>query len=499
MNNRQLIGATSGVFVLGAVAFAPSLQPLPALATLVGCAGVLGIVWTSRGDEAFLAEAIDFRFWAGCLLASLLILVVGGEGHFLHATNDWLIRDAILADVALRGLPAIYNYEGVDYLLRAPLGMYMLPGLAGRFLGLFPAHLFMLAQNATLLASVLYFLAALAPARRLAVLSLFLLFAGLDIIPLAIEAYGQYVLGRGFWLASVTAAWAPWFSFSNHFTMLFWVPNHTLPAWWFAVLALMSARGKLELAPLGAILPPLALWSPLAIFFAPVFVLYLAARAPLAAIASRRNWLAAIAALLIAPILVYMTAAAEMVRSELMILREGFVSIYVLTLCVQIPHAFVVLWNWRLTPPTDRGLFIAAMFVLLVIPAYSLGPTNDFSSRCSIAPLAILAFEFALVATRIDEREQPLARLAVVAIFGIGLFGPGFEIMRALTRARFAISDCTFMQAWYDTDHSVLPANYLARVERMQPWLMRLDGARPLALSPKACWPDHPMPETIHH
>ena len=150
MNNRQLIGATSGVFVLGAVAFAPSLQALPALATLVGCAGVLAIVWTSRGDEAFLAEAIDFRFWAGCLLASLLILVVGGEGHFLHATNDWLIRDAILADVALRGLPAIYNYEGVDYLLRAPLGMYMLPGLAGRFLGLFPAHLFMLAQNATL-------------------------------------------------------------------------------------------------------------------------------------------------------------------------------------------------------------------------------------------------------------------------------------------------------------------------------------------------------------
>ena len=499
MNPRQLIGATSGVFVLGAVAFAPSLQLLPALVTLAGCAGVFAIVWTSRGDDAFLAETVDARFWAGCLLASLAVLIVGGEGHFLHATNDWLIRDAILADMALRGQPAVYAYEGADYLLRAPLGMYLLPGLAGRFLGLFPAHLFMLAQNAGLLASVLYFLASLAPARRVAVLALFLLFAGLDIIPLAIEAYGQYVLGRGFWLASVTAAWAPWFSFSNHFTMLFWVPNHTLPAWWFAVLALLAARGKLELAPMGALLPPLALWSPLAIFFAPVIVLYFVARAPIAAIANGRNWLAALAALLIAPVLIYLTAAAETVPSEWMILREGFLSIYVLTLCVQIPHVFVILWNWRLTPSTDRGLLITALLILLAIPAYSLGPTNDFASRCSIAPLAILAFEFALVATRIDEREQPLARLAVVAIFGIGLFGPGFEIMRALTRARFAISDCTFMQAWYDTDHSVMPANYLARLGRMPAWLMRLDGVRPQPFAAKACWPDHPLPATIHH
>jgi hypothetical protein len=92
-----------------------------------------------------------------------------------------------------------------------------------------------------------------------------------------------------------------------------------------------------------------------------------------------------------------------------------------------------------------------------------------------------------------------LARLAVVAIFGIGLFGPGFEIMRALTRARFAISDCTFMQAWYDTDHSGMPANYLARLGRVQPWLMRLDSVQPLPFAAKACWPDHPLPATIHH
>ena len=498
MNNRQLIGATSGVFVLGAVAFAPSLQLAPALAILVGCAGVLAIACTSGGDEAFLTERVDFRVWASCLLVSLIILVLGGEGHFLNATSDWLIRDSILADLALRGTPTVYAYGGDAYLLRAPIGMYVLPGLVGRWLGLFAAHMAMLAQNAALLASALYFLAALAPARRFAVLALFLLFSGVDIIPLGVQAFRDYQNGQGFSLPSVTAAWATWFLYLNHFTMLFWAPNHTLPAWWFGVLALLTARGKLDLAPVGAMIGPMALWSPFAIFFAPVIVLFFVARSPAAAIASR-NWLAAGAAVLFAPILIYMTAAAETVQSEWIMLRSGFATVYLLTLCVQIPQALVVIWNWRLTVATDRGLLIIGLLILLAIPVYSLGPTNDFTMRASSAPLAILAFEYAVVATRIDPVTQPWARFAVVLILGLGLFGPGFEIKRALIYPRFDISDCSLMQAWYDFDHAALPTNYIAPVGRVQTWLVRLEGVEALPFAPRACWPDHPQPETVHH
>ncbi len=499
MNHRRLIGATSGVFLLGAIAFASSLQFLPMLATIVGCAGVFAIVWTSRGDDAFLTAPVEFRLWTGCLIVSLIILVLGGAGHFFNATSDWLIRDSILADLALRGTPTAYAYEGVDYILRAPIGMYVLPGLVGRWLGLFPAHMTMLAQNAVLLASTLYFFAALAPGRRFAALALFLLFSGVDIIPLAIQAFTQYQHGQGFLLPSVTAAWATWFFYLNHFTMLFWAPNHTLPAWWFAVLALLTARGKLDLATPGAMIGPMAAWSPLAIFFAPVVMLYFVARAPVAAIASGRNWLAAGAVLLFTPILIYMTAAAETVQSEWIVLRSGFLAVYLLTLCVQIPQALVVIWNWRLTETADRGLLIVALLILLAIPVYSLGPTNDFNMRASSAPLAILALEYAIVATRIDPAAQPVARFAVVLILGLGLFGPGFEIKRALIYPRFGVSDCTFMQAWHDFDHSALPTNYIAPIERMRPWLMRLDGVKPLPFEPRACWPDHPQPETIHH
>ena len=55
------------------------------------------------------------------------------------------------------------------------------------------------------------------------------------------------------------------------------------------------------------------------------------------------------------------------------------------------------------------------------------------------------------------------------------------------------------MQAWYDFDHAALPTNYIAPVGRVQTWLVRLEGVEALPFAPRACWPDHPQPETVHH
>ncbi len=83
-------------------------------------------------------------------------------------------------------------------------------------------------------------------------------------------------------------------------------------------------------------------------------------------------------------------------------------------------------------------------------------------------------------------------------MIGIGLFGPGFEIARAFMRAPFAISDCSFMQAWYDRDRSTMLFGYIARVDRAPRWLLDMDRAAHVAFAPRACWPDHPMPAAIH-
>ncbi len=416
MNNRGLMIATTGVFVSGNALFAMSLRAAPATVVLAGCAGVLAMAASAqpRSPDGFLARPIAWRALILCFFVALTLFIVGGEGHFLHTTNDWLIRDAVLADLVRHAPPIVYDYDGAQYMLRAPLGMYVLPAAIGRLTGLFAAHMTLIAQNAFVLASILYTLAFLAPRRKAAVLTVFLLFAGLDIIPLVIEAWMRTAHGGAFVLPSVTSAWNEWFSFSNHFTQMFWVPNHALPGWWIAVLALLVARGEIDLGAMAAAVAPLALWSSLSILAAPVLLLYLALRAPVVALNDRRNWLAVFVALLFLPIALYLSSAAETVESEWMIFRDAFWAVYVITMIVQIPHALVLLNYWRMIATSDRGLLLISIAILLIIPVYSFGPSNDLSLRASIAPLAILAFEFSLVATSLDPTEQPWGRFVVL-------------------------------------------------------------------------------------
>ena len=77
------------------------------------------------------------------------LCILGGQGHIFYAAEDWLTRDAVLADLAAMPLPA-YPWNGETWILRAPLGMYVLPGAVGRLASLGAAHAFMLIQNACL-------------------------------------------------------------------------------------------------------------------------------------------------------------------------------------------------------------------------------------------------------------------------------------------------------------------------------------------------------------
>ncbi len=503
MNHRHLIAATSGVFILSDAVFALSLQPLTAIAVIAGCVGALAIIATARGGDSdgFLAARVDARFFLGCLAASLIIFVLGGEGHFFYAVGDWLIRDAALADVARTGVATVYAYEGHDYALRAPLGMYLLPGLVWKAAGLFGAHLAMLAQNTGLLASTLYVLGSLVPRRRIAALTLFLLFAGVDILPVLAIAWQRYAQGHPFSLPHSTVAWLPSFTFWYPLPSLFWVPNHTLPAWWGCALALLVVRRRIDLAAFAAAMAPMALWTPLGIVGWPPFLLLMAAAAPVASIRCVRNWLAAGSGCLFLPVAIYLTTASESIPAHWAVLQDGFWPVLVAMLLVQIPHALIVACFWRRVCARDRGLLGLSIALLILIPFYDFGPINDLAVRGSNMPLAILDFEFALVALQIMADKASGGRLAVALVIGLGLFGPGFELVWPLTRPRFNISDCDLLQASDDYTQRAqierfrggLPTHYVAPVERMPPWLIRFDGAKPISYAPKSCWPDHPV------
>ncbi|MET0365933.1 MAG: hypothetical protein ABW169_14915, partial [Sphingobium sp.] len=70
---------------------------------------------------------IGWRTLAICFAAAAVLLLLGGEGRLFYATDDWQIRDAVLADMAKHGWPFDYWLDGQAQMLRAPVGMYLFP------------------------------------------------------------------------------------------------------------------------------------------------------------------------------------------------------------------------------------------------------------------------------------------------------------------------------------------------------------------------------------
>lgn len=494
--NRHLIAAGTGYFALTSAMLAPSLALAPAIVLLAGCLAAVAIVWTGSGDDggAFLDAPVNGRLFAGCLVASFAMIVLGGAGHFLHTPNDWLIRDAVLADLSRAPPPLAYSYDGVEYLLRAPLGMYLLPAMVGRAFGLYSAHMALLAQNAALFGSSLYLFGSAAPRARAEVIALVLLTGGLDIIPSVLEALVRVRMGDHFWMRSGLIAWES-HDFSYWYTApsLFWVPNHALPAWWFAGLALTATRGRLDIASLTASFAPLLAWTPLGIVAAPLILILLGCRRPIVYLRDRRVWLAAVSGCLFLPVFFYLSLDAATVPSKWLAASDGFVRSYIVNTLVQLPQALFLIWNWRLVPREDRSLLLLAIGLLLVMPIYSFGEFDDFLQRGCIIPMAIMAFEFAVVVAQIKPVPFSPQRLAALIIVGLGLFAPGFEIMRSFLRAPFAISDCTLVEAWRDIDYSPILTNYLARLDHAPEALATRPSGPAIPYVPRSCWPDHPM------
>lgn len=496
VSNFHLFFAAALVFLLPNAIFATALRPAAAAPVLLGCAACVAILWRPRRANVFLAAPIDAARFSLCLAFGVVFCMLGGEGHFFYATMDWLIRDAVLADLVDNGLAVVYRYEGQDYLLRAPLGMYMIPAMAGRLWGLYGAHLALLAQNSFILGAIVYFVTRLARVQMAPMLLLFVFFSGLDIVPILLAEAIEMAKGEPFLPFTHIEWWGDYFSavrlqYSSHVTQLFWVPNHMAPGWWFSVLALLHVRGEIELGALLVSFAAMLLWSPLAMMGAAPFLLLFALELGPRRIFSPRILAACAAGLLFLPIALYLTMDAGAVPHEVLLTRDGFALRYVLFLAVEIPQAAIVLYAWNKVEPSDRRILALALALLAVIPMYSVGVSNDFVMRASIPPLFLLAFAFARIAV-LTPRDNGRFATTISVIVILSFATPMLEIKQAL-RQNYAVSDCNLVTSWSKGDASVLPTNYWARVEKIPAWLMTAQSSSPLTLEDRKCWPDHPF------
>lgn len=495
LSNFHIMFAAAILFLLPNAIFAFALRPAPAAMVLAGCAGVVALLRRPMRIGALLSAPLDLSVYAGCFALALLLCMVGGEGHFFYATTDWITRDAVLADLVNNGLTVVYHWQNQDFLLRAPLGMYLVPAMAGRIFGLYAAHMALLAQNSFIIATVGYFAVQLANVRKLPMLLLLLAFSGMDIVPILLTEIVSYAKFGAFVPFMHIEWWGVNFStillqYSSHLTQLFWVPNHMAPGWWFTTLAFLYVRREIDFATLAASSAALLMWSPLAMMGAAPFILLFALELLPRRIFEARNLLAASAGLCFLPIAVYLTLDAAAVPHRFLLNVDGFLPFYLLFIMVEIPQVAIIAMAWDKVAPTDRRLVWLAVAMLLAIPTYSVGTSNDFVMRASIPPLFVLAFVFARVVA-LTPRDNGRFATAISVMVILSFATPMLEITQAMIRPSYAISDCNMVTSWAKGDPSVLPMNYWARVEKIPAWLMTADTPALLAEN-RRCWPDHP-------
>ncbi|AWN54118.1 hypothetical protein [Methylobacterium sp. 17Sr1-1] len=316
---------------------------------------------------------IDAPLLTAALAAGIGLCLLGGEGHLFFANDDWLLRDAVLRDLVAEPWPVGYLYAGDPTMLRAPLGMYLLPAAVGKVLGLYGAHAALLAQNALLFGCLFYGFARLAPTHRqgLALMAIFVAFSGWDVV-------GAWKLGGPLTPGIHLEQWLGNLQFSSHVTQLFWVPNHAASGWIFVGACCLWRTAVLRASSLAVVFGLCVFWSPLSTIGAlPFLLLALAGDARAGRLTPGAVATVALAGLGLVPVALYLGADAGRVPHGVQELTGEFFARYVLLLTVEIVPILVVLGlgpgSLLGTDHRTRRETGLVLVLLLLAPLYRLG------------------------------------------------------------------------------------------------------------------------------
>lgn len=407
---------------------------------------------------------------------ALILYALGGEGRFFYANIDWQVRDAAMRDMIVNPWPFAYQADGRPLeLLRAPIGMFLLPALGGKLGGIRAGELVLLVQNAMMLAILLSLGSSLFASSRQRIIALLLLtfFSGSDIL-LNIAVHGVPQDHLEFTL--------PGLQYSSHVTQAFWVPQHALAGWVGALLLLLWHRKLIPLWPMLALLPLTALWSPLPL----IGMMPFAAFAGISALRSGGLRIAdfalpALAVLLAFPALVYLAAAPDVVGFHL--IGQPWPNWFVFVLSECLIFAVPLLLARR---EADWPLIALAALLLLILPFGQIGWSSDFVMRASIPALLILAFAAteALITGGLPVRYRVWLGLA----FAFGSLTGGHEIARALTNPPSPRGACSIFGVWNISFGQYPKGSYLAPLDQVPALVRPVHPALVPIHDPQPCW-----------
>lgn len=448
------------------------LDVAPAWAYPVGVITIAGLsLFTARITKD--SRHIGVSTLLVCFLVVLGLLVLSGEGRFFYANADWQVRFAVLRDMGLNPWPFVYTARAEPDLLRAPIGMFLVPALIFKGIGPRAADVALLAQNTTLIALLLSMASQLFPDRRSRLIGLVvvILFSGMD-------AIGDLLM-QGM-LTGHLEDWAG-IQYSSTITLLFWVPQHAIAGWVGAVGYMLWREGRLPLAPWLAALPLTALWSPLGLMGAMPFAALAGLRTLFARSLSSTDIIApAVSLLLCMPSFIYLGAASDDVGLHFQpipfiqwLLFQSFE-----TLPYLIPLA-IVGRSVRFGPDS---LWLAIVWLML-IPFVQIGWSTDFMMRGSITALTLVAV---MVSNHIVHKGERWRWLVIVLAIG-SLTGLA-EVRRALLYPAAPEVRCSFFKAWDQTFGAFPKGSYLAPIDKVPAFIRPVHPTHVASTEPAQCW-----------
>lgn len=401
----------------------------PPFALLLLALAAYGTYHALSGDKT-VTLGMSWTWWAALGGLSLTWTAVSGVGHFFYANTDWIIRDAVLHDLATNGWPPSYtNEDGASLILRAPVGYYLPSAVAGRLWGPDAANIGLYAWTATGFGLFLASACRMFETRtqRITCLLLMLLFGGMDTIGYAWRAGHPPALGEGveWWLQII--------QYPSNAYLMAWVPNHALPAW----LGLMLILRFWRLPTLAKITPLLSaavpLWSPLAAAgLFPFFLFALAWHRDFKILFSPRTCL---------PFFLPALAMASYMAMDAGTILHGwlighfattgeFIRFYLLFCLLEFGVLALVLTRLvQFTPPLR-----IAVGMLCLLPLYVYGPYNDMAMRSSIPALTVLAL--ACVEPLAAQRRSAW-QILLLTVLAIGMLGSLQEPIRGVLGPRW--------------------------------------------------------------
>lgn len=416
--------------------------------------GTYRVLWRSDARPS----GIPARWLIAACALSLGWVAIAGVGHFFYANADWVMRDAVLHDLSIASWPTRYTApDSTSFILRAPIGYFLPAGAFGRIAG--PGAADVALYLWTVLGWGLMLAAALrlfdTRAQRILCLLVLVGFGGMDLLGHVWATRQAPPLGGHIeW-------WAQVIQYSSNTTLLFWAPNHALPAWMGAILILHHWRQPTLAAVTPLLAASIPLWSPLAaIGLFPFFLFGLAWRRDFKLLLSLHSCFPFLPIAL--AVVLYLGMDAASVRHGWQI--ENFPSTtsfaYYLVLFGLLEFGVLALVLARLGP-LDPPLRVA-LVVLCLLPLYSFGPGNDLAMRSSIPALTVLALATVKPLTR--DRGTLWHGLLVLVLM-IGALGAAQEPLRTLSRTRWEPNMQTLPRAIPPNSPSAelqFPVHYLA-------------------------------------